>query len=237
MTLIEPSLPNGRERITPRPTAIVRVLVAVHSEVVRRGLASMLWTLPRFADVTDHHNATAAARFAKAEPADILIASRDYSDQEFGSLKEAVAEIPVKIVLLLRDHDQDTLTQACSVATDGYLLESELTAASLGEALSRVMQGEVPMPAVLARKLLTRLQTQESKPAHRPYLLTAREMQALPLLVDGLSNRQIARRLGVSENGAKRHVANVLAKLNCSNRTLAVALVLREGLLDTMKQT
>jgi DNA-binding NarL/FixJ family response regulator len=88
------------------------------------------------------------------------------------------------------------------------------------------------MPAFLAREMLTRLRTQETRPARRPFLLTQRELQTLSLLVDGLSNKQIARRLGVSENGAKRHVASVLAKMNCQNRTVAVALVLREGLLD-----
>lgn len=236
MTAIGGSLLNGRETIISKPMAIVRVLIAFHSEVVRRGLGTMLQALPRFADITRYDDAMAVARFTGAEFADILIVSREYGDQEFGSLKDAAAECHAKIVLLLRDHDQDSLAHAFSIPADGYLLESELTAASLGDALSRVLLGEVPMPAVLARKLLTRLQTQESKPAHRPFLLTPRELQVLPFLVDGLTNRQIARRLAVSENGAKRHVANVLAKLNCSNRTLAVALVLREGLLDTPGQ-
>ena len=56
--------------------------------------------------------------------------------------------------------------------------------------------------------------------------------QALVLLAKGMSNKQIARRLNISEHGAKRHVANVLAKLNCPNRTLAVALALRHGLVS-----
>lgn len=62
-------------------------------------------------------------------------------------------------------------------------------------------------------------------------MLTPRERQALKLLADGLSNKQIARRLGISEHGAKRHVGNVLAKLNCPNRTVAVTVALNHGLL------
>ncbi|MCI4066752.1 LuxR C-terminal-related transcriptional regulator [Micromonospora sp. R77] len=62
-------------------------------------------------------------------------------------------------------------------------------------------------------------------------MLTPRERQALKLLAEGLSNKQIARRLGISEHGAKRHVGNVLAKLNCPNRTVAVTVALNHGLL------
>jgi DNA-binding NarL/FixJ family response regulator len=62
--------------------------------------------------------------------------------------------------------------------------------------------------------------------------LTPREQAALALLVQGLSNKQIARRLTISEHGAKRHVANLLAKLNCPNRTMAAVVAVREGLLE-----
>ncbi|MFD0626787.1 response regulator transcription factor [Streptomyces sanglieri] len=58
-----------------------------------------------------------------------------------------------------------------------------------------------------------------------------REQQVLALLAQGFSNKQIARRIGISEHGAKRHVTNLLAKLNSPNRTLAVALALQEGLV------
>ncbi len=60
--------------------------------------------------------------------------------------------------------------------------------------------------------------------------LTRREREVLQALSEGLSNKQIARRMAISEHGAKRHVANIMAKLNCPNRTLAVSKALREGL-------
>jgi DNA-binding CsgD family transcriptional regulator len=78
----------------------------------------------------------------------------------------------------------------------------------------------MPMSTGLARDLLT------LPPRPR---LTPREREALQLLVEGLSNKQIARRLGISEHGAKRLVANILSKMDCSNRTSAVAKALREG--------
>jgi DNA-binding CsgD family transcriptional regulator len=61
--------------------------------------------------------------------------------------------------------------------------------------------------------------------------LTARETETLRLLAEGLSNKQIARRLGVSEHGAKRLVASIMVKLDSPNRTLAVAIAIRDGLI------
>lgn len=214
-----------------KPVTRVSVLVLHHSEVVRRGLGSMLSMLPSV-DLTDCEDAEAAVTLLGAESADVLIVPPEWGDDEFRGLRESLAGSHCKVLVLLRDHDHDAVQRALAVHADGFLLESELTAGALDKSLSRVLHGEVPMPAFLARAMLTRLRTQGTRPARRPFLLTQRELQTLSLLVDGLSNKQIARRLGVSENGAKRHVASVLAKMNCQNRTVAVALVLREGLLD-----
>jgi DNA-binding NarL/FixJ family response regulator len=69
--------------------------------------------------------------------------------------------------------------------------------------------------------------------ADRPpsVLLTVREHEVLGLLAQGLSNKQIGRRLGISEHGVKRHVTRLLAKLNSPNRTFAVARALSEGII------
>ena len=89
------------------------------------------------------------------------------------------------------------------------------------------------LPAPLARWMLQRLRAGDSdKRPSRAYLLTPREHQTLCLLAQGMSNKQIASALHISQHGAKRHVANVIAKLNCPNRTLAVVLALREGIIE-----
>ncbi|MFE4519574.1 response regulator transcription factor, partial [Kitasatospora sp. NPDC056783] len=61
--------------------------------------------------------------------------------------------------------------------------------------------------------------------------LTARELEVLHLVAQGLSNKQVSRELQISEHGVKRHVGNVLTKLNCPNRTLAVVRALEDGLI------
>ncbi|MFK0156900.1 response regulator transcription factor [Streptomyces sp. NPDC090499] len=61
--------------------------------------------------------------------------------------------------------------------------------------------------------------------------LTPRELQVLRLVAQGLSNKQVSRQLQISEHGVKQLVGNVLAKLNCPNRTLAVVRAMEDGLL------
>lgn len=72
----------------------------------------------------------------------------------------------------------------------------------------------------------------ESKPAHRPVELTGRELQVAQLLSEGLSNKLIADRLGISDHTAKFHVNGVMTKLGASTRTGAVVEALRRGLIQ-----
>ena len=84
------------------------------------------------------------------------------------------------------------------------------------------------MPAELVNYLLGFART-AGEPA-KPFL-TARELDVLNCLARGLTNKEIARTLRISEHGAKRHVAAILAKMHCANRTMAVVRAIEEGLL------
>jgi DNA-binding NarL/FixJ family response regulator len=93
------------------------------------------------------------------------------------------------------------------------------------------MSGQVPMAPQVASEMLAELRNPNRISVLGLNQLTPREQETLSLLVEGRSNKQIANRLGISINGAKRHVANVLAKLNCPNRTLAAAEAVRLGVI------
>ncbi|WP_307961982.1 response regulator transcription factor [Salinispora arenicola] len=82
-------------------------------------------------------------------------------------------------------------------------------------------------------EMLAALRSEDKAPVYAPFLLTPREHEVLQLLSAGLTNKQIARHLQISDHGAKRHVANVLAKMNCPNRTHAAAYALQHGLLGS----
>jgi two-component system nitrate/nitrite response regulator NarL len=215
----------------------LRGLITAGSELMRSGLQSMLCRLPGVAHVQERADLRAALTVVEQERIDFVVAAPPVAGEEFRSLclGAARSQAKTKTLVVLRDYDlppADVVTQAVALPADGYVLESELTAASLDDALARVCRGEAPVPALLAQGLLSRLRSVESEPIRRQFLLTPRELDVLALLVEGLSNKDIARRLGMSEHGVKRHVGAVLAKLNCPNRTVAVAFVLQKGLVD-----
>ncbi|MEV6838823.1 LuxR C-terminal-related transcriptional regulator [Streptomyces sp. NPDC051133] len=137
----------------------------------------------------------------------------------------------VSALVLVTEADVVALRRLPDMPGVGYLGPEDLTPAGLGHALSRMAAGEPPVPAWLVQSLLATWRAEPERARSAPRL-TPREQQALVLLVDGLSNKQIGRRLGISDHGAKRLVGNILAKLDCPNRTSVVALALRDGLYD-----
>ncbi len=219
--------------LEPGGSSAAGVLVIGSSEVVRSGLHAMLTTLPEVASVQEGMDSDASLQMLASGMVSIVLVSAPLAAEDYGAISEAADRGGARVLVLLRDYelpDRDLIAQAVSLPADGYILESGLTRASLAQTLRQLGQGQAPMPASLGRGLVTRLAATEARLADRPFLLTARERQVLSLMVDGRSNKEIARHLRVSEHGAKRHVAFVLAKLNCPNRTAAVALVLQQGL-------
>ncbi len=131
----------------------------------------------------------------------------------------------MRIVVLIHGTRIDQLCAAAAGGADGFLLGPEVTLDNLAQALHQLLGGQVPMPLALARRLLDDFESR-LRIGDFSSQFTSREQEVLPLLVEGLSNKQIARRMNVSEHGAKRHVANILTKLGCSNRTMAVTRLL-----------
>jgi DNA-binding NarL/FixJ family response regulator len=209
----------------------LQVALLVNNECVRQGLAVMLSSLA-VVDRVQIWDSAAEVLAAPDEGFDILLL-------RFGDLVAEVTERlgreawrrGKKILLLLNRDTEDWLDTITTIPSNGFLMQDELTSASLATAISRVTAGDTPMPPLLANRLLSRAREGALKPPPAGANLTPRERQVLELLVEGLSNKQIARRLCISQHGVKRLVSNVLAKLNCPNRTQAVAVALTDGIL------
>lgn len=205
------------------------VLVVLENELVRCGVLSLLRTVPSVGPVWAC-SGPVAARALLAEHRPDIVMCHGSGEPAPSLIKEADA-VEARVLLLLEDLRLESIAEEVMLSSHGFLMQSELTSANLHEAVTRLERGEMPLPTELARSLMVRVRGTSPAGSARKISLTPREQQVLSLLAQGLSNKQIARRLTISEHGVKRHVTNLLAKLNSPNRTLAVALALQEGLV------
>ncbi|QBI52629.1 helix-turn-helix transcriptional regulator [Streptomonospora litoralis] len=116
---------------------------------------------------------------------------------------------------------------------DGFLAQEDLSMAHLEAALRQALSREPSMPTRLAHALIDQARRAHSAARAPRSVLTDRQTEALKLMAAGLTNRQIAARLKISENGAKRLVSSVMAKLGAHNRAATVARAITEGLIET----
>jgi Response regulator containing a CheY-like receiver domain and an HTH DNA-binding domain len=215
----------------------VRILIADDHPLFRDGLRSLLQA--RGHDVVgEAHNGREAVELArKLLPEFVLM---DVSMPELDGIEATrliVAEIPnVKVVILTASDQDETLFDAIKAGAQGYLLKN-LEAEDFFALLERAARGEPALTPVLARKLLLEFAKPHTAPRTSdddPDALTVREREVLELMVEGVtSNRQLAKRLDLSENTVKFHVRNILDKLRLHNRAEVVGYALRKKISES----
>ena len=140
-----------------------------------------------------------------------------------------------KIVMLTISEDDDDLFDAIRAGANGYLLKN-IRPEVLFDDLRGVMRGEAPIAPAIAHKLLDALRdgplrpSAAAGPGEGETALTRRETEILQLVAGGLTNKEIANRLTITEGTVKNHVHNALEKLHLSNRTQAAAYAVAQGL-------
>lgn len=217
--------------------ASINVIVAIRNNLLRYGIERMTQALDIVAGVRSAAGHPSTADLVVDPARDIVVVTLAEIDTPGSYVLRQWADRGVKILLLLDDAEFVELGRVSSVRLSGFLTTGELSPRSLSDALVRIDEGQLSISSDLLSKLMDLAKdnsVEMPRPAPR---ITPREQEALALLVDGLSNKQIARRLRISEHGAKRLVANILAKMDCSNRTLAVARALRDGLYELPART
>lgn len=134
----------------------------------------------------------------------------------------ALPDPPAVLILTTYDTDADIL-RAVEAGAAGYLLK-DAPPSALVDAVHRAARGETVLAPVVAQRLVTRMRSPIPS-------LSARELEVLAQVADGASNRQIARRLVVSEATVKSHLVHIFTKLGADSRTAAVAAARAAGLL------
>ena len=136
----------------------------------------------------------------------------------------------VRVLMQTVFEDESKVFAAVLAGADGYLLKQTLPT-RLMEALQEVAEGGAPMSPAVARKVLAFFNKRGQIPAAREFDLSARELDVLRGLVDGLPYKMIATTLNISYSTVNSHVTRIYEKLHVKSVSAAVSLALREGLV------
>lgn len=201
----------------------IRIIIADDHYIVRMGLVALVNTEPDMEVVAEAADgAQAIELFAKHSPDLALIDARMPVKNGFEATVEIRKQFPNAAILMLTAFDGDAdIRKALEAGVQGYVLKSS-TGDKLIPALRAVAAGERWVPKEVADRLASRNSFEQ---------LTAREMQVLIELARGLANKQIADVLNISEYTVKDHLKNILAKLRVADRTEAVTVALRRGII------
>jgi DNA-binding NarL/FixJ family response regulator len=214
----------------------VRVMIVDDQELFRRGLAMLLAAeddIDVVGEAGDGEEATALA--AAVAPDVILMDVRMPKQSGIDACISIKRVVPsAKIVMLTMSDEEADLYDAVKNGASGYLLK-DASIDQVSEAVRVVADGQSLISPSMAVKLLEEFKAMSRGGAKDDVItpkLTGRELEVLNLVAHGLNNREIARKLFISENTVKNHVRNILEKLQLHSRMEAVMYAVREKLLD-----
>ncbi|CAI7974386.1 MULTISPECIES: response regulator transcription factor [Parafrankia] len=229
--------PSAADADPTRDVTPIRVLVVDDHELFLQGLQTVLETEEDISVVGRAADGQEALTLASGTTPDIVLMDVRMPGRDgiaaAGAIKRAVPR--TRIVMLTVSDEESDLFEAIKAGAVGYLLKS-IPPHEVADAVRAVHNGQSLISPSMASKLMVEFATMarggEDRPrAHAPHL-TARELEVLKLVAEGRANREIARKLFISENTVKNHVRNILDKLQLHSRMEAVMYAVRQGLFD-----
>lgn len=195
--------------------------------VLRGGLAQLLASEPDIEVVGMAADGSEAVALVRETHPDVLIMDLQMPGVDgVTATRLVIAEGGTDVLVLTSFSDTDRIVRALDAGAVGYLLK-DAEPEDVIEGVRAVSRGESPIHPRAARQLLGALPT-----GSRDVDLTPRELQVLTLVRQGLSNKLIARRLGISERTVKAHLTSTFARIGASDRTQAALWAERRAIGD-----
>lgn len=205
---------------------MIRVLIVDDHPVVRKGLSQVLEAAEGIEVLAALAGGREAIEAISATPADVVLMDVSMPGLDgIGATREILRRRPATRVVMLTSYAEDaTVLSALEAGATGYLLK-DAEPDEVVRGIRAAAQGEVPLAPRVARVVLNTRRT--AAPAEP---LTAREREILALVGEGLANKQIARRLGISEKTVKAHLTSIFQRLGVAGRTEAALWARDHGL-------
>lgn len=213
---------------------MIKVLICDDQEIVCEGLQRILESDQEINVIGIAHNGADALEQIEKSPPDLVL-----MDLKMPVMNGVIATRKVRekfpgvsILILTTFDDDEWLFDAIRSGASGYLLKDR-PRSELIKAIKGTVNGESYIDPAVAGKLLNNVaQSLPSRPVSEEVILSDRELEVLRLLAMGLSNADIAKRLFLSEGTVRNYTSAIFAKLNVSDRTQAVVVALKTGLVD-----
>lgn len=232
----ESGSPGGSQDSGPQPLSgvMIRVLIADDHAVVRQGLRTFIDLQDDMEVVGEATNGAEAADLAVELQPDVVLLDlvMPQMDGVEATARIAAGSPNSRVLILTSFGEDDKLFPAIRAGAQGYLLK-DIRPNELVQAVRETHQGRVQLHPDIARKLMSAVAATGAQGARTaaPLLsdLTEREREVLGFVAQGMSNRDIADRMIISEKTVKSHVSNILGKLGLGDRTQAAVWALKHG--------
>ncbi len=206
----------------------IRVLLVDDHMVVRSGLSTVLSVYDDLKLVGEAGDGEEAIRLCERLQPDVILMDLLMPKMDgVTAIKAIKTRWPqIQIIALTSFKEKEYVEGALKAGANGYLLK-DVSAEELVNAVRRATAGQPSLSPEAAQVLIQNV----NEPVQTHQEMTGRELEILALMVEGLSNNEIAERLIVSQSTVKFHVSNILSKLGVTGRTEAVALALKHHLV------
>jgi len=202
----------------------IRLLIVDDHLVVRTGLRSMIDSQPDMEVVAEAANGNEAVQAYREHRPDVVLL--DLRMPQLNGVEATIAirnEFPKALIIVLTTYDGDeNIYRALQAGAHAYLLK-DIPRDQFFQAIRAVHSGQYCIPPAIAARLAQRMPQEE---------LSARELGVLKLIVEGMSNKEIASNLAITESTVKNHVNSILNKLKVKDRTQAATTALRRGIVS-----
>jgi DNA-binding NarL/FixJ family response regulator len=207
-----------------RPKEGIRVFSVDDHPLLREGIAAIINSHPDMALVAEASSGAEAIRLFREHEPDVTLMDLRLPDMSGIDAMNAIrTDFPEARILVLTTFEGDVeMQRALQAGARGYLLKN-MPPRDLADAIRAVHAGKKRIPQQVAAKLAEHLGEEQ---------LTAREIDVLRHVAGGSRNRDIARQLFISEETVKVHVKHIMEKLGATDRTQAVAIALRRGIVS-----
>jgi DNA-binding NarL/FixJ family response regulator len=213
---------------------IIRVVVVDDQRLFTRGLSGLVDMVPGLEVVGVAHDGAQGVELCRKEEPDVVLMDISMPKMDgISATREIKDLLPQTAVIILTGHEEDEhVFEGIKAGAQGYLLKDS-EPEDLARAIRTVYAGNTLIAPDLAQKMLNTFQAGGSGGSRlAPPPLTGRELEVIRALAQGMSDRQIARSLGISEKTVRNHTSNIYRKLHIFDRTQAVIYAVREGVID-----